>query len=1242
MNAVLDLGGSEMGRSPAPLLLALEPRIVLDAAAAATVAEAAPPPEASAPEPPDGNLSALDAALAAPTPEAPRNEIAFIDAGAADWQTLIAGLREGIEVHVLDASRDGLTQINEILAGRTGFDAIHVLSHGASGEITLGNTLLTLGNVDVRAGELAILGQALSGEGDLLIYGCDVGQGLDGALFGQRLSLLTGADVATSSDTTGISGNWTLERASGAIESAGALTSAAQAAYAHDLAFPAATDGTGNAGGNAIALDSLGNLYITGRLSGTVDFDPGSGTTNLTSAGNDDIFVQKLDSVGNLVWARSIGGTSADLGQGISVDASGNVYITGYFQGAVDFDPGSGFLSLGSAGSLDAFVLKLNSSGDLVWAMRVGGTGADYGFAVAVDGSGNVYATGYFESTADFDPSGGTTNLTSAGSVDAFVLKLDSSGGFVWADRFGAGADDSGKSIAVDSSGNVYATGYFQGTVDFDPGVGTNNLVSAGGFDVFVQKLDSAGSLVWAKSVGSTSSDTGDGIAVDGSGNVYATGSFLGTVDFDPGAGTTNLTSTGSSDIFIQKLDSSGNLVWARSTGGTGGDTGLSVAVDGSGNVHVTGSFQATVDFDPGAGIANLASAGSADIFVQKLDSSGNLVWAKSVGGTSGDLGVGIAVSATSNVHTTGRFNGTADFDPGIGTTNLTATGGSGSFVLKLDSGGNATTPAAPSGASVSTAEDTDSGAIAITRNGSDTTHYKITGISGGTLFSDAGFTWQITSGSFIASAGATTNVYFRPTANSTSNGSFTIQAATTNGDGGLSGSTATATVTVTPIADTPSVTNAATNEDTQSSSGLIISRNAADGTEVTHFKITGITGGTLFKNDGTTQATNGSFITFAEGNAGLKFTPAANSISNGSFTVQASTSNSDAGLGGSTATATITVNAVADTPSVTNATTTAGTQTSSGLVLSRNAVDGAEVTHFQIGGVTGGTLYKNDGTTQIANGDLITFAEGNAGLRFTPSSTTTGSFTVEAYDSRTRSLSPPVTATITVSPAPAPVATTPNAGVLLTMARTDAGFFSPSASSSFVTPRGAEGPAAAPAVVRETVLLADVRGDAGVRPRDAAAPQVSALSSAVRAVGGVDGFTFSSNVRADGNAGGVIASFARAAAGQEGGPGSAQSQAISEASASSAPTAPPSAPTAPAPAQAGGPAPPAEAPTGEPSATVPAPDGSPSGGAAVPPAEPPQQQETNLGSPGFTAQLAAAANEFDTRAAHLVAALAA
>jgi len=390
------------------------------------------------------------------------------------------------------------------------------------------------------------------------------------------------------------------------------------------------------------------------------------------------------------------GGSSDDVGNSIAVDSSGNLYTTGYFEGTVDFDPGAGTSNLTSAGSADVFVSKLDSSGNFVWAKSFGGSSGDRGYSIAVDSSGNVYTTGFFVGTVDFDPGAGTSNLTSAGSYDVFVSKLNSSGNFVWAKSFGGSSPDAGYSIAVDSSGNLYATGAFQGTADFDPGAGTSNLTSAGGADVFVSKLDSSGNLVWAKGFGGSSGDVGNSIAVDSSGNLYATGDFYSTVDFDPGAGTSNLTSAGGSDVFVSKLDSSGNLVWAKSFGGSSPDIGYSIAVDGSGNVYTTGFFEGTADFDPGAGTSNLGSAGGDDVFVSKLDSSGALVWAKSFGGSSPDAGYSIAVDSSGNLYTTGYFVGTVDFDPGAGTSNLTSAGSYDVFVLKLTSSGEALTDTAP------------------------------------------------------------------------------------------------------------------------------------------------------------------------------------------------------------------------------------------------------------------------------------------------------------------------------------------------------------------------------------------------------------------------------------------------------------------------------------------------------------------------------------------------------------------
>jgi hypothetical protein len=351
-----------------------------------------------------------------------------------------------------------------------------------------------------------------------------------------------------------------------------------------------------------------------------------------------------------------------------------------------------------------------------------------------------------------------------------------------------------------------------------------------------------------------------------------------------------------------------------------------------------------------------------------------------------------------------------------------TAVSTSDTFVLTVG-----TVPDTPSISPASTEEDTQTtSGLVITKNaldGAEVTHFKITAITGGTLFKNDGTT-QINNGDFITVAEGGAGLKFTPAANSFAGGSFLAQAST-DAVGTVLSPTATGTITVNTVADTPSVTNATTNEDTQTTSGLVISRNAADSTEVTHFKITAITGGTLFKSDGTTQITNNSFITFAEGQAGLRFTPAANLFSPSttfSFQVQGAIGAGGAGLSVSAATATITVNTVADTPSVTNATTNEDTQTTTGLVITKNAVDGAEVTHFKITAITGGTLFKHDGVTAIGDGQFITVAEaanvGGFGLKFTPAanSNTNGSFTVQASLSGTNAGLGGGTATATIT----------------------------------------------------------------------------------------------------------------------------------------------------------------------------------------------------------------------------------
>ncbi|MBD2704566.1 SBBP repeat-containing protein [Spirosoma sp. BT702] len=436
--------------------------------------------------------------------------------------------------------------------------------------------------------------------------------------------------------------------------------------------------------GNAVTIDGSGNVYTTGYFEGTADFDPGPNVANLTSAGFTDIFISKLDASGNFLWAKRIGGTGEDQGKAIAADRFGNVHITGHFVGTVDFDPGTGTTNFNSAGYDDIFISKLDGSGNLIWARQIGGSLEDNGLSIDVDVAGNVYTTGRFASTVDFNPALSVANLTSAGVSDIFVSKLDASGQYVWAKRMGGPSGDVGRSLALGSNGEILLTGHFNETADFDPGPGTFNLNSAGNSDIFISKLDASGNLVWAKRTGGSDFDFGISL-VYRSGYIFTVGQFEGTMDADPYIlGLFNLTSLGEDDIVLSKLDESGNLIWAKRFGGTGFDYGSSVAIDGLGEVYLAGYFENTVDFDPGAGVTNLTSAGLRDIFVVKLDAPGNFIWARRMGGTSHDECFSMVVDALGTAFLTGQFAATSDFDPSSNVANLTSAGIYDVFVLKL------------------------------------------------------------------------------------------------------------------------------------------------------------------------------------------------------------------------------------------------------------------------------------------------------------------------------------------------------------------------------------------------------------------------------------------------------------------------------------------------------------------------------------------------------------------------------
>lgn len=396
-------------------------------------------------------------------------------------------------------------------------------------------------------------------------------------------------------------------------------------------------------------------------------------------------------------WAISEGGSDFDGAHSVATDAAGDIITTGYFSGTVDFDPGPATHFLTASTSPNFYVQKLSRTGQLLWVRSFVSTSYNEGNALDVDYLGNIYVTGKFHGTVDFDPGAGTFNLSSFNAnSDVFVLKLTPGGKFVWARSFGGMYDDYPHSISCGLKG-VHIAGYFHDLVDFDPGPGTDIQGAANvGQHAFVQKLELSGNYAWTRVVNGSHTVVALSVQVDVFDNVLSGGYFAYcTADFDPGAGTFNLTAP-NVDGYIQKLDKDGNFLWARAMNGAGvvGDAVHVVRTDATGNVITTGRFYGTCDFDYGPGAFNVSPSGASDIFVHKMDPNGNFTWVRTFGGPSTDLESescnSTVLDNAGNIYNVGHFYGSMDFDPGIGTINLTASSAASEiFLQKLDMNGN-------------------------------------------------------------------------------------------------------------------------------------------------------------------------------------------------------------------------------------------------------------------------------------------------------------------------------------------------------------------------------------------------------------------------------------------------------------------------------------------------------------------------------------------------------------------------
>jgi len=375
-----------------------------------------------------------------------------------------------------------------------------------------------------------------------------------------------------------------------------------------------------------------------------------------------EVFSQLRAQPTNWLWAKSGGGKGNDQASSIAVDTAGNIFATGSFQDSAFFS-GSDIRAT-SGGHL--FLAKYSSGGSFLWIKTTGMKGQSNAKGIAISDGKHIYLTGYFTDSVSFD----NTILTSSGSDNIFLAKYDLDGAIQWAVSCKGDGIDLANALSADGSGNIYLTGNFSGTMNFS----AEQLTSQGKNDIFIAKYDSNGSVLWAKDFGSHTDDAAYGIDAGHSGNIVITGTFSDTIDFGGTELIAKGTSTGTSDIFIAKYTSSGNLLWAHQAGDTVSSQGLGAVIDNEENVYVTGFGDGTSPDCDGFG----------NILIAKYNSAGVLQWMKCAGNGGEEYGNAIALDSSGNIVVTGGFDYTINF----GTGDLLNHGLIDAFIVKLNSSG--------------------------------------------------------------------------------------------------------------------------------------------------------------------------------------------------------------------------------------------------------------------------------------------------------------------------------------------------------------------------------------------------------------------------------------------------------------------------------------------------------------------------------------------------------------------------
>jgi hypothetical protein len=448
-------------------------------------------------------------------------------------------------------------------------------------------------------------------------------------------------------------------------------------AQAPNYEWAKSVGGANNELANSVATDASGNVYVTGNFaSPSIVF----GTTTLTNTSSPklNMYLVKYDASGNVLWAKSAGGTDDDLGNAVATDAQGNVYVTGsYRSSSIVF--GSLTLTHSAGASADVFIVKYNANGSALWAKKAGGSNNDEGYSVATDLTGNVYVVGKFAQ----DPIvfGGIT-LNNPGFVgNIFIVKYSATGTALWGKAIGGDGDDIPYDVTTDAAENVYLVGqYYSLTmiVDTDTLHNTPGVVGNPS-DMFIIKYNETGGLLWAKSEGGNYSELPYSVITDAAGNVFVTGTY-NTPHLVIGVDTMPNAYSGSYGIFLIKYFSNGAVNWAYGVRGASSNAGKSIATDAAGNVYITGDLSGNyllLDAD------TIYINGSFDAHILSFDTYGSLLWGRTLGGSGYELGNGIATDAAGNIFVVGQYGSpTLDLSPTI----LTNNGASDLYIAKLSS----------------------------------------------------------------------------------------------------------------------------------------------------------------------------------------------------------------------------------------------------------------------------------------------------------------------------------------------------------------------------------------------------------------------------------------------------------------------------------------------------------------------------------------------------------------------------